>query len=309
MAAQVARLSGEDWQSWANKLLTCHYGPTEYQTVPDNDKGDAGIEGFTILDGHVYQAYGCEEPLTTTERFEAQRDKMTKDIGKFINNAAVLAKIFGAVKIKRWVLFVPYYDSKNIVAHAAKKTAEVLQANLPYVANEFRVVVCQEDDFAVERDQLLNAGSRSLEIEATAATKAQITQWASSNDGLSSTLQEKIERLPTIKTDAHRKAFHDQVLTWYLNGQEIYEALRKYPEVYAKVRRAKSHRENFLAMANVSGAAPQNVLHSALKDLLEAFQVQVKELHAFSAEALSHEAIADWLLRCPLDFPEADDNV
>lgn len=77
MSAHIPRLSGEEWQDWANKLLTCHYGPTEYQRVPDNDRGDAGIEGFTLSNGHAYQAYGCEEPLSTSERHAKQRDKMT----------------------------------------------------------------------------------------------------------------------------------------------------------------------------------------------------------------------------------------
>ncbi|MFX1700294.1 hypothetical protein [Paraburkholderia sp. A1RO-5L] len=103
-------------QNWANQLLSCHYGPANYQVVPDNDKGDAGIEGFTVSCGHAYQAYGCEEPLTTKARFIKQRTKMTDDVAKFIKNKSALSKIFGTVKITRWILFVPYFDSKEIVA-------------------------------------------------------------------------------------------------------------------------------------------------------------------------------------------------
>lgn len=67
MGIQIpTRLTGEGWQNSANKLLATYYGPTEYQRVQDNDKGDAGIEGFTITSGHAYQAHGCEEPLSNT---------------------------------------------------------------------------------------------------------------------------------------------------------------------------------------------------------------------------------------------------
>jgi len=31
----------------------------------------------------------------------------------------------------------------------------------------------------------------------------------------------------------------------------------------------------------------------------------VRELHSFSAQDLAVEAVADWLMRCPLSFPEA----
>ncbi len=160
MTAQIPRLSGEDWQSWANRLLTCHYGPTNYQKVPDNDRGDAGIEGFTLAEGDAYQAYGCEgEPLRTLGRYEKQRNKMSEDIGKFIANRALLQKLFGAVGVTRWALFVPFYDSKEIVIHAANKITEVLKAQLPYVGRGFHVAIVHEEDFVIERDRLINAGT------------------------------------------------------------------------------------------------------------------------------------------------------
>lgn len=309
MTAHIPRLSGEEWQNWANKLLTRHYGPTDYQKVPDNDRGDAGIEGFTISQGYAYQAYGCEgEPLKTTDRYENQRNKMTEDIGKFIKNFKVLQKIFGTVRVTRWALFVPYYDSKEIVAHASKKTAEVIDARLPYVADEFRVIICHEEDFLIERDQLINAGSRAIQLNTDAATPDQVTKWVSSNDGLASTLEDKLRRLPTLRNDGERRSFHDKVLKWYLEGQAILEALRKYPDVYEKVLKAKSHRENFLVMATVTGGTPQEILTSSIQGLLETLQQEVRELHSFSAESLAHEAVADWLLRCPLDFPEVLHN-
>jgi hypothetical protein len=305
VTAQIPRLCGEDWQNWANKLLTCHYGPTNYQKVPDNDRGDSGIEGFTISEGHAYQAYGCEgEPLRTADRYEKHRDKVTADITKFITNHAILQKVFGTVKITRWVLFVPYYDSKEIVIHASKKTTEVLDAKLPYVADTFRVSVCHEEDFLIERDMLISAGTSSLEVAAPAATPEQVTQWVSSNVGLASTLEDKLRRLPTLRTDAARTLFHDRVLKWYLEGQAILEALRMYPDVFEKVVKAKSHRENFLVMAAVTGSTAQEILTSSIQGLRETLQKEVKELHSFSAESLAHEAVADWLLRCPLDFPE-----
>jgi len=309
MSAHIPRLAGEDWQRWANKVLTCHYGPTEYQTVPDNDKGDAGIEGFTVKDGHVYQAYGCEEPLSTKQRYEAQRDKMSQDIKKFIDNQTVLKKIFGSVKISRWILFVPYFDSKEIVSLASKKTLEVLAEKLPYVSDGFRVMVCQEEDFALARDQLLNADLGSLQVEVDESTIEQVALWKTSNHSLSAKLDAKLRKLPTIRNDQHRRDFHQQVLKWYLDGQSIHEALRKYPEVYEKVLKAKNHRENFLAMTLISGEPPQNILNATLSNLIEAFKSEIKMLGSFDAESLAHEAVADWLLRCPLDFPERPNHV
>ena len=75
-----------------------------------------------------------------------------------------------------------------------------------------------------------------------------------------------------------------------------------------RVLRAKNHRENFLAMTLVSGALSQNILNSTLRSLIDAFKAEIKMLDSFDAESLAYEAVADWLLRCPLDFPEISTN-
>ena len=276
MTEFVPRLSGEDWQLWANQLLTLHYGPMEYQKVPDKDRGDAGIEGFTISKGHAFQAYGCEEPLSTTDRYEKQRDKMTVDVAKFIKNQTTLAKLFGTVKVSRWTLFVPIYDSKEIIAHATKKTSEVVAANLSYIAPDFRVMVCQEDDFLAERNELLGCSPQGLHLQAAPATADEVAQWTLSNDALATSLERKLRKLPMLVDEAARGYFRDNVLKWYLEGQAILDGLRIYPFVYEKVVKTKAHRENYLVMASISGGAPQGLLLATVQELLQTFQKEVR---------------------------------
>jgi len=304
MAAYIPRLSGGEWQEWANQLLACHYGPGNYQTIPDKDRGDAGLEGFCPGHGHAYQAYGCEEPLSVQERYEKQRDKLTEDVRKFIDNAAILTKLLRHVKIKRWILLVPLFDSKELVAHAAKKTREILAAGLPYVDSDFRVMVCQEADFPVARDLLLGATSKGIKFEVAPVTLTELGAWASTNDAMLSTLQRKLAKLPALSGEAQRDAFMHKVLIWYLEGQAVLDRLRGYPHVYEKVIAAKSHRENFLAMVALQGSTSSQILVDTLQELRATLESEAKELHNFSAEKLAYEALADWLIRCPLDFPE-----
>jgi len=138
MTAATARLIGTEWEAWANRLLAHHFGPENYQRVPSKHKGDAGIEGYCISERLVFQCYGCEEPIGVKERYDKQRDKMTDDIGKFIKNHVVLNGIFKPLKMRRWILFVPTFDSKEIAAHAATKTQEVIEANLSDTIRSFQ---------------------------------------------------------------------------------------------------------------------------------------------------------------------------
>lgn len=305
MTAGAVRLVGDDWEAWANRLLSHHFGPTDYQRVPAKDRGDAGIEGFSVSQCAVFQCYGCEEPISVEERYEKQRSKMTTDIKKFIENKDALLRLLRPLKMKRWVFFVPLFDSKEIVAHAAKKTEEVIDAALPYVDDDFRVVVTEESNFSVARDQLLSATAQGLKLQTVPVTAEDVDAWSQSNEGLLGVLKNKLTRLPTLHTQAQRDEFAMRVLKWYLTGQSLLERLRDYPQVYEKVIETKSHREEFLSMGALHGSASNVVVLETLKDFRETLQREAKELHNFCAEQLAAEAVADWLMRCPLEFPEA----
>src|SRR5436305_8600583 len=112
--------SGDEWQEHVLLLLKRHYGPGEFQEVPDTDQGDAGLEGFSN-DGCAYQCYAPEEPLTLQQRAEKHKRKIYKDIQKFVKNQAVLLALIGSVKIKRWILVVPRIDSKEVIGYAEKQ--------------------------------------------------------------------------------------------------------------------------------------------------------------------------------------------
>lgn len=303
MGASVHRLSGNDWQEWADQLLKRHYGPVEYQRVPAKDAGDAGIEGFS-LNGHAYQAYGVEEPVTAKVRYEKQRDKMTIDIGKFTANGTKLTAMLGTVKISRWCLFVPFFDSKDLVVHASTKTHEVVAQSLPYVAPGFRVVIASEDDFAVERDALVAANVRALDVSSTDVTPANVQKWFDENDVLLAKLDAKIRKIPTLKTDEERGQFRDKVVKHFLEGQNILEELRRYPDRYEYVVKAKNGQEKHLATeCMLATGKPNETLLNVLKTMRSVVSANAG-LSEATTSVLGWEAVSDWLIRCPLDFPE-----
>jgi hypothetical protein len=101
------QLSGEEWQELCIRVLHEHHPGPELVEVPDDDRGDAGLEVFS-LSGNAYQCYAPEgEPLTASQRYNKQRDKMTADVGKFIDNATKIQALLPArLCISRWVMLV-----------------------------------------------------------------------------------------------------------------------------------------------------------------------------------------------------------
>lgn len=301
------RLEGQEWQRWATQLLHRRYPAGEYQSVPDKRDGDAGIEGFS-LDGCVYQMYGPESELTFEQRHTKLRDKMTRDVRKFIDNKEKLSRLLGTQMIRRWILFVPSFDDRQIVEHAGKKTTEVLNAALPYVDKEnFKVVVIDEGAFSAEKTYLVSHAVAGIVIDAEPIDEDVVNEWSRQhqNTGRSDTLALKVAKLPTLKTERDRQDFQREVVRWWLEGQNILEELRDYPEMWESIRRAKSEQEKYLkGHCMITTEQPYRILMNALGEIDAAVEREAKALAAGSRKAVAHEAVADWLMRCPLDFPE-----
>jgi len=296
------RYTGSEWQIWADQLLQRHYGPGGYQKVPDKDQGDAGIEGFTIDKGHAYQAYGPEEPLTTTERYKKHSAKITRDINKFINNRSILKDIFGHVVITKWILLVPFYDSKKIVTHASKKTQEVLAANLPYVSKDFRVVIEDENAFSVERNILLSNSFGQIAVRPKEAEE-QLGSWSKDNNNLVMKIDDKASRLPTLISDDAQLNFRNQIIKRYLEGQNLLEEIRKYPTTYETITRIKSEKERHLEMEMLLSTKGNNrLLIDTLDTIKKAIELESSNIVSSTIEGIAWECISDWIIRCPLDF-------
>ena len=84
-------LDGNEWERLVHRCLRIRYPMGDYHHVPDEHGGDGGIEGFST-DGCAFQWYSHEGELTVADLYERQRDKMSTDIKKFIDNRDVIAR-------------------------------------------------------------------------------------------------------------------------------------------------------------------------------------------------------------------------
>jgi hypothetical protein len=110
-------LTGEEWEKLCNSCYRMKYQEEGYQEIPATYKGDGGIEGFT-KNGTVYQCYCPEKEYTDDALYEHMRDKMTKDIAKFISpEYEKVLKGLGVRDVHRWQLVVPEYKDRRILEH------------------------------------------------------------------------------------------------------------------------------------------------------------------------------------------------
>ena len=294
----------EEWQERIILLLKRQYMATGFQEIPDRDRGDYGLEGFA-RDGSVYQCYAAEEPISTADLYVKQRNKITKDLNKFKDNKDGLIKIFGPTKISRWVLVVPRWESKDILKHAEKKAEEIRNANLPYVADGFCVHIATEDYFAVERQSLLDVGLAKIQVDPDEFETATGEDWSEENDDLVKELDRKIEILNPRFDKNSQVRLRGNFIGHYIEGQNVLEKLHsEYLDLYVAVKRLKTKREKFLETSSrIPTGTPADTFHKALSEFNSELTDEVKGLSNSTIETLGYEAVSDWLLRCPLDFP------
>lgn len=293
---------GDEWQKHITTLLGVRYG-ARYQPIPDRDGGDWGLEGYCD-DGCVYQCYAAEEPVGVSELTDKQRDKITRDIGKFCANAAQLQTILGPLKITQWVLLVPRCDSKRILVHAETKAAEVRALNLSIVGGSFRIAVQTDDIFHKERAMIASEASMKLKVETPGVAPAAVSAWSMQNTALDTVISKKLAKL-SFAAEA-QEAMKAELIRFFLEGQNLLQFFKdSYPEVYNQLQASKSNHERIVRMDSLAknSSAPSQI-QELYADYRKRITDEVRSVNLTNADTLGYEAIADWLVRCPLDFPE-----
>jgi len=293
---------GNEWQQHIDLLLLRHHGPGNYQRIPDTVSGDAGLEGFCHNSGYAYQCYAAQGIYDAKKLYEKQRNKISADIGKLINNKQKLVPILGQTKLTRWVLVVPHFSNKDIISHAATKADEVRKAKLPYIAPGFAIHVITDDAFAVERESLIKASLAQLQIPFIATDPQKISAFQAAHNTLISNLERKLHVLLAANAPAKGAALKEQLIRHHLSGQAALQHIQTtYPDTYSAMLQHKRIREAYLETEHLLPGASKT-LQAELQDYKNRLLKDIKGLSETQADVFAWEAVVDWLLRCPLDF-------
>ena len=166
----------EEWEKHFQRLVKRRYlVPGTYQHIPAETHGDCGLEGYAS-DGTGYQ-YSAQEWADPKTLYEKQRDKVTKDIATFLAKEAELVEILGSVKIKTWNLVVPYWANKDLIKHAKVKEKLVRSVKPKHADENFRIAIITAEDFAVEGQELANAGLSSFDAAPRRVPDSTLNDW------------------------------------------------------------------------------------------------------------------------------------
>lgn len=296
-------IDGDSWENDVKRWLRLRY-PNDFQAVPALDDGDAGIEGFTLEDRNVYQCYAALSSLDTRSLYENQRDKLTEDIGKFVANKAKLLKVLPpGFRTRRYIFVVPEFRSRELIAHAQRKTEEVIAASLPYVDDGFAVIVHDRSNYEVEQRSEIALLLKNLNVEIEDVAEQEVESWASdNNDGV-----KNLERKIPLFSGHARPEDIKQARTYWIERKictdNALEKLRsRSPEAWERIWGVKIGRERLLGRVHsqfgATGETVAQISDRVVSDMLE----QVPNLAKIGAETLAEGLVGEWLQNCKLNF-------
>lgn len=308
IGAEVANLvhqwGPDDWEEFSHSLLQSRHGVLNIHKVPANHSGDLGIDYYCLTELVIYQCYAPEEPLDTAVRAERQKNKMTDDLRKLFKGAAEVSKLMLGKKLKSWVLLVPNHDSKDLNFHCAKKTADLRKWGLPLLDDKFEVCIQDQTHFPGKAVQDAMAGLTNLSLSVAAPSKEDLENWEAGSADLVANATVKLGKRASGPALGEVVAHGIEA---FLRGNGLIDALRdNAPDMHEKVAAAIQVRARTLSFAGPQGGTlPSSILNTEIASLTGAIKAAAPTLSDDNAQEIALGTISEWIMRCPLDFPDA----
>jgi hypothetical protein len=292
-----------DWEHHVYGLLQDRHGPLNVHKVPARHKGDHGLDYYSLEDRVSYQCYAVQEPCEVADRADKQKAKITTDLKKFCTKKSELSSLFGSVQMTRWVLVVPLHDSSQLNAHVTAKTTEVKSLSLPYVASNFEVMIQDLESFDSTSKAVRAILRCSISLPVQPASTQQIEQWSEASERLVTSLKSKLGK--RVGGDEEKLSESvGEAIRWFLDRENTLETLRDtFPDLHeALMSVILRHGQRLRLYGPPAEGAAHQILRTELEGLMKALK-EVPNVTDAGAQQLALGTLADWLMRCPLDFP------
>lgn len=299
---------GDEWEKWIDKCYRLRYQNEGYQNVPASHKGDAGIEGYTKT-GIVYQCYCPEKDYSEDDLWEHQRNKVTKDINKLIQNGEKLKGIGIKDTIKEWHFVTPEYRDKRLLQHCKNKRDEVINKRetlgLDHIDENFDIIIKQAEDFLKEINQLAFIHSHKFDIT---LKNFELPDWTECPSEKLDNIKKKLKKV--INPDENPESYEQLVriiVEYYIKGIEIKNNIKAtIPEIYEMIFSIDDvYKRNleFKSLIMCDSKLNKSFFEDTLSKLQNDLESQMGNvLDQRSIAELKFNLISSWIADCPMNF-------
>ncbi len=304
-------MTGNAWEELCVKCYRLRYQKEHYTAIPAVQGGDAGIEGFTYT-GIVHQCYCPEREYSDNELYAHQREKLTNDIEKLMNNGERLKKL-GVPPIAEWHFDIPEYRDPRILSHSQSKQQEVLTtkkknpALFSHIADNFKVIVKVAEDFTPEISRIIRTNLTDMKLN-LAVQHQGMPDWSKCDSQKVANIRRKVGAVMQVSDDDRDlNDITNIYIDFYIVGLEIMNDLQlHFPEIYEdlyKLEQTYKREVSIRTRMNTNRQLNQSLFNSILDEFEKKIEKDFSRmLTQASIVELKQDLVASWLADCSMEF-------
>jgi len=307
------KLSPKQWEELCDNCYRLRYQADNYQKIPSSYLGDGGIEGYTKK-GVVYQSYYPDKEYSDDDLYEHQRDKVTEDIGKLLNDKHMKAlQGVGVEIIKEWHFVIPEYRDKRILEHLAKKKQEVLKIKKTnpdkyiYIDDSFDTAIKIAEDFKEEISKTILFDTGKIKINIAILDDDNIDYSLCDSEKVNNINRKIKSIMPLNVTETEIKNTVNIYIISYIRGVQLLNSLKvDFPAHHADIFELIRSSRNEVILKSALNPTNDHILNRNLFDkIMDEFDIHIRSLSYLKESIiteLKEDIIAGWLADCSMEF-------
>ena len=302
MSTFTDKLSPKEWEEFCAIMLRHHYNAKNFWVVPDEDRGDLGLEFFTV-DGTLFQCYYPDMNIDMAGYKAKIKKKIREDLKKLKKNEAPIAALLDDIVVNQWVLVIPKLKSKDLIAYCNKKKKEVQNENLAYIDSEaFQVKIETPSSFPEGALYAKGMYSKAIDIPLAEITEKDIVAWQKGNSEFAANIVRKSDSLIGQKSNE----FQDRVVTKYIQIEKFLDQLREdHPDLHELVENsARAQLENMKDESLLQDNLDKEFVKGIVDSNSNAFSKHSQYMSDTNRQSLSFGYLSKWLAECYMDFSD-----
>lgn len=306
LITSIGPFDGTSWEALCQQVFKKKYAEDGYQQIKASP-GDFGLEGFTLLTGYGFQCYCPNKHYASKELYEAQRDKITEDLGKLkIYEQDIAARINGT-KIGHWIFVTPELERNALLKHVRAKEAEVRGWNLSILEKDFVIHLRDADYYLVEINEIRAAFGQALDFNATPPLLLPLDQPAETYE---ENVRRKCSRRLSQKVGSARYddllgKLQQHTLTNFLETDAFFKRIEEgAPVLYFRLLRLINEYELEVVDTAALWTGTPDQLTSYVRDRLatRVLKELSPEINETTAQQIARHMVARWTAICQLDY-------
>jgi hypothetical protein len=300
VSGYIENLSPKEWEAFCAIMLRYHYQTKNFWEVPDQDKGDLGLEFFAI-DGTLFQCY-CPDQYTDMAGYKKKiQKKIRDDLKKLKKYESQIAQLLDDIKATQWVLIVPELKSKDLIAYCSKKRKELLNEGLSFVdADSFGVKIETASSYPDGEFFAKNVYPKAINIPLAVVSAEVKAAWQKDHSEFSGNIVRKSNALMGDES----QTFQDRVVTKYIQIERFLDQLREdHPDLHELVEdSARAQLEKMKDDVLFQDSLDKHFVKGVVDSNSAAFSKHSKFMSEKNMQSLSFGYLSKWLAECFMDF-------